>query len=324
MVATQDADVKPAPWIAQVARLPCRPILGSLAHSLRLPSMATRGNVTAESESEPFYDSAARLNPARNALTDLYRYRALVRLLVARELTVRYKRSLLGVAWTVLNPLLTTMVMWVVFNHLFRFKIPGGVPYVVYLLSGILAVTYFQQGIAMTAASMTSSAGMLTKVYVPPVVFALSAACAGAVNLLFGLVPLLALEAALGPGIAWTVIAVPIPLFFLLCMIAGIGLFLSTLAVQFNDVLDLTNVITLLIAYLTPTFYPITTIPVSYRRFFLLNPMYSYVDVFRHLEYGGTLPPWQTSLIVVLTGVVGLATGLVVFVRRWPTLAVLL
>lgn len=276
------------------------------------------------STSEPFYDSAARLAPVRGAFVDLYRFRALVRLLVARDLTVRYKRSLLGVTWTVLNPLLTTLVMWVVFQHLFRFQIPGNIPYIVYLLSGILAVTYFQQGVAMTAASMASSAGILTKVYVPPVVFAFSAACAGAVNFLFGIVPLLVIQAALGVGIPWTIVLIPVPLVFLLATIAGIGLFLATLAVQFNDILDLTNVLLMLVAYLTPTFYPITTIPLSYRRLFLINPMYSYVDVFRHFEYGGTMPPWTTCAIVAATGVVGLVGGVATFVKRWPTLAALL
>ena len=243
---------------------------------------------------------------------------------MVRDLTVRYKRSLLGVTWTVLNPLLTTSVMWLVFQHLFRFSVPGGVPYIVYLLSGILAVTYFQQGVAMTAASMASSAGILTKIYVPPVVFAFSAATAGAVNFLFGLVPLVIIQFALGVGVPWTVLMVPIPLLFLLAAIAGIGLLLATLAVQFNDVLDLTNVLLMLVAYLTPTFYPITAIPLTYRRFFLLNPMYSYVDVFRHLEYGGSMPPWITCTITVVTGTLGLVLGIAVFVKRWPTVAALL
>lgn len=286
--------------------------------------MVLEEQLLAEPGSDFVYDSAARLSPVRGALVDLYRFRALVRLLVERELTVRYKRSLLGVMWTVLNPILTSLVMWVVFQHVFRFQIPGSVPYLVYLLSGILVVTYFQQGIAMTAASMTASAGMLTKVYVPPVVFAFSAAMAGAVNFLFGLVALVIFQLALGPGVAWTIIAMPIPLFFLLLMISGIGLFLATFAVQFNDILDLTNVVTMLISYLTPTFYPITAIPLSYRHFFYLNPLYSYVEVFRYLEYGGPSPSWPMFVIIAATGIVGLAMGLAVFVRRWPTLAVLL
>lgn len=270
---------------------------------------------------EPIYDSASRSAPLRGSLRDLYRYRALVRLLVTRDLTVRYKRSLLGVTWTVLNPLLQTIVMWLVFQHLFRFKIPGSVPYLVYLLSGILAVTYFQQGIAMTAASMVGSAATLTRVYVPPAVFAVSAAAGGAVNFVFGLVPLFIFQLALGPGVAWTAIAIPFVLIFLLAMIAGIGLFVSTLAIRFDDVLNLINVLLFLVGYLTPTFYPISIIPVQFQRLFYLNPMFSYVIVFRYLDYGGSAPSWLAFVVVGLTGVVGLLGGLAIFARRWRHLA---
>ncbi len=270
------------------------------------------------------YDSSVRLAPVRGAIADLHRYRALIHLLVARDLTVRYKRSLLGVTWTVLNPLLTSLVMWLVFNHLFHSSIPGNVPFLVYLLAGNLMATYFQQGISMTAASLTASAGMLTKVYVPPVVFALSAACGGAINLLFGLVPLFAFQVSLGPGIAWTATLIPILLVFMLAMIAGIGLFLSTFAIQFDDILQLVTVLLMLFSYLAPIFYPITIIPIRYRRYFYLNPLYSYVEVFRYLSYGGPTPSWLAFAVVGATGVVGITVGIAVFVRRWPKVAVLL
>ncbi|MHB1447338.1 MAG: ABC transporter permease [Acidimicrobiales bacterium] len=247
-----------------------------------------------------------------------------MRLLVSRDLTVRYKRSLLGVTWTVLNPLLTSVVMWIIFNHLFHSRIPGRIPYLVYLLSGLLAVTYFQQGITMTAASLASSAAMLTKVYVPPVVFAFSAACGGALNFLFGLIPLMVFQLIFRVGVAWTIVVVPIPLVFLLATIAGIGFFLATFVIRFDDVLNLVNVLLILVGYLTPTFFPISIVPAHFRPLFYLNPLYSYVVVFRFLEYGGAAPSSLCYLIIVLTGVVGFAIGLVVFVRRWPQLAVLL
>jgi ABC-type polysaccharide/polyol phosphate export permease len=254
-------------------------------------------------------------------VADLWRYRGLVRLLVTRDLTVRYKRSLLGVSWTVLNPLLMTMVMWFVFSALFRFKIPNHVPYVVYLLSGILAVTFLQQGVSMTGASMVSASNVLTKVYVPPVVFAFSAACGGAINFLFGLVPLLVIQLSVGVGIPWTIVLVPLPLLLLLTMIAGLGMIIAVLAIQFVDVIDLTNVLLFLVGYLTPTFYPITIIPAHLRRFMLLNPLVSFVDMFRHLEYGGSIPPPLDWSITIASAVVSLTVGLLVFVRRWPTLA---
>ena len=273
---------------------------------------------------EPLYDSNARKAPIASTLGDLYLYRSLVRLLVARDLTVRYKRSLLGVTWTVLNPLLTSLVMWAVFNRLFHASVPGNAPYIVYLLAGMIAINYFQQGIMVTASSLATSAHMLTKVYVPPVVFAVAAACSGAVNFAFGLIPLLAFQLALGPGVSWMIVLLPLPLCFMLAMIAGIGLFISTFAIRFDDVLNLVNVLLLIVSYLTPTFYPVTIIPVAARKYLYINPVYSYVNVFRYLEYGGPHPTLFSLLIVFLTGTVGLSVGISVFARRWPTVAVLL
>ena len=284
--------------------------------------MITEEAQGADAQSQLLYDSAVKLAPVRAAIGDLYRYRALVRLLVGRDITVRYKRSVLGVVWTVLNPLITSLIMWLVFSRLFHSSIPGDVPYIVYALVGNIAVIYFQQGISMTAASLTSSAGMLTKVYVPPVVFAFSAAFSGAMNFLFALVPLFAFQLALGPGITWTAILLPIPLLSMLFMIAGIGLFLATFTIRFDDILNFVNVLLTLFSYVTPIFYPITIVPVRDRRFFYLNPVYSYVNVFRHLAYGGPPPSSFALVIIAVTGIVGMGVGLAVFVRRWPKVAV--
>ena len=122
----------------------------------------------------------------------------------------------------------------------------------------------------------------------------------------------------------WTFLLVPLPLLFLLLMVTGLGLIVATLAIQFNDVIDLTNVLLMLVAYLTPTFYPITIVPASYRGLFLLNPMYSFLNLFRFLEYGGPWPSWPSWVISVVGGAVALAVGLQFFVTRWPRLAALL
>jgi len=280
-------------------------------------------NLETATKREVLYDSAVRLAPVRGALRDLYSYRALIRLLVARDLTVRYKRSLLGVSWTILNPLLTTLVMWVVFKDLFHASVPG-VPYIVYILVGMLVITYFQQGVFMTSASIVSYAGMLTKVYVPPVVFACSTACSGAINFVLGLFPLVVFELVLGPGIPWTFPFMAGPLVCLLAMIAGLGLIFATFAIRFDDVLNLINVLLLLTMYVTPIFYPITIVPVHLRKYFLINPMFSYVTVFRYLAYSGTAPTWKSIVIVILSGAICFFSGLAVFVRRWPSMAALL
>jgi ABC-type polysaccharide/polyol phosphate export permease len=158
---------------------------------------------------------------AISEIQNLWDYRGLVRLLVVRDLTVRYKRSTLGVWWTVLNPLLAMVILWIVFGQIFRFSVPG-IPYIVYLLSGIIFFTFFSQGVYAAGSAIVNNSSILTKVAVPPEVFSVSAAAAAAANFIISLVPLLMIQLATGTGIPWTVVLVPIPILALLLLIAGI------------------------------------------------------------------------------------------------------
>lgn len=270
------------------------------------------------------YDSDVRLPPLVNELVQLRRYRGLLRLLVVRDLTLRYKRSLLGVWWTILNPLLTTGVMWVVFSAIFRFQTPGNVPFIAYLLSGVLMVTLFQQGINVVGQSVVGSAAVLTKVYVPPEVFAVSAGVAAACNFMLALLPLLVIQLATGAGIPWTIVLVPIPVVAMLALVTGLGLLVATAAIRFADALDLVAIGVVTIGYLTPTFYPISIVPGRYRAAIEVNPIYSYLTVFRELCYGGPAAAWWMWVMMLATAAGALALGAWTFSRRWPHLAAML
>ena len=272
----------------------------------------------------PVYDSAERRPPIIGELSNLRRYRGLLRLLVARELTLRYKRSLLGVWWTLLNPLLTTAVMWLVFSAIFRFETPGNIPFIVYLMSGILFITFFQHGINVVGQSVVSSASILTKVHVPPEIFPVAAALASAVNFLINLIPLILLQLVTGTGVPWTFPLVVVPVVAMLALIAGLGLLVATSAVQFADTLDLVAIIIGLASYLTPTFYPITIVPEGYRWFVYLNPLYSYLVIFRQFAYGGpAADPWMWA-VMLGTAVGALGVGAWSFSRRWARLVAML
>ena len=117
------------------------------------------------------------------------KYLPLIRLLVNRELTLRYKRSVIGIGWTLLNPLLTSFVLWVVFSFVFASRLPSGQQFAPYLMAGILLNTFFNQGLMQSAESIASNGGVLTKIYVPPQIFAISAALAGLVNFFIGIIP---------------------------------------------------------------------------------------------------------------------------------------
>jgi len=271
------------------------------------------------------YDSAVRPPVLLAALQGLWGYRRLIRLLVMRDVLARYKRSLFGIWWALLNPLLTMFVLWLVFSHLFHFD--HGivqVPYVVYVLSGVVLVLFFQQGVEMVSTAVVLNADVLRKVYVPAEIFSVSAGLAGAVNLALGMIPLLLFQLALGVGIPWTVLLVPLPVLALLLLVVGAGLVVAAVAVRFADMLDLNRVVLLLIGYFTPTFYPITIVPEGIRRFFELNPVYQDLNLFRNLVYGGTLSTWQPWVAAFSSGFIMLTLGLWVFGRGWPTAAAML
>jgi ABC-2 type transport system permease protein len=271
-----------------------------------------------------YYDSDSARTPLASEVSNLWAHRGLIKLIVQRDLTVRYKRSTLGVWWTLLNPLLTTGVMWIVFGQFFRFDIPGDTPYIVYLLSGILLITYFSQAVMASGSAIVSSAGILTKVYVPPEVFSVAAAIAAAVNFMISLGILIVIQVATGVGIPWTIVLVPVVVVAMLALTAGLGLLIAAAAVHFFDVLDLTAVIIQLTSYLTPTFYPISIIPERFIWLIKVNPLYSYLTVFREVVYGNAgAEPWMW-VYMLISAVVVLLVGAYTFSRSWRHLVVLL
>jgi ABC-type polysaccharide/polyol phosphate export permease len=271
--------------------------------------------------STTIYDSDLARRPLVTELKNLWGYRGLLRLLVGRDLTIRYKRSALGVWWTLLNPLLTTGVMWLIFSQVFRFEIPD-TPFVVYLLSGILLVTFFGQAVIASGSSIVNSSNILSKVYVPPEIFSVSTATAAAVNFLLSLVPLLVIQVITGLGIPWTIILVPIPTLALLALSAGLGMLVASMAVYYFDVIDFTAVLIQLVSYLTPTFYPLAIVPEGFQWVIKANPLYSYLVVFRGFVYEGRFAETWNFAYMSLTAIVALVLGVWVFSRSWKNLLV--
>ena len=265
-----------------------------------------------------YYDSAQVRRPLITEFQNFWSYRGLLKLLVARDLTVRYKRSILGVWWTLLNPLLTTAIMWLIFGKLFaRFQTEGE-PYVLYLLAGVLLMTFFSQGMLSTGAAITDASGILSKVYVPAEVFALSTSVAAGINLVIGLIPLFVVQLVTGTGIPWTALLIPIPALAMLALVTGLGLLVASAAVYFYDILDITRVLVQLVYYLTPVFWPIAGFSDSkWLPFVKANPLFSYVDIFRDVAYRGVLPQlWELAMVTV-TALGFLTLGVWVFSKSW-------
>lgn len=270
----------------------------------------------------PVYDSAQPTATPTKVFSNLWAYRGLLRLLIRRELTVRYKRSTLGVWWTLLNPLLTTAVLWLVFGLIAgRF---GGQdltePYVVYLLAGVIMMTFFSQTVLATGSAITGSKDILTKVYVPAEVFAFATAFAGLVNFLISSLLLVVAAIVSGQGIALTAVLTPIPILAMLSLIVGLGLLIASAAVWFFDVLDLTRVLIQLLYYLTPVFWTLSFIPEWAHPLVFSNPLYSYLETFRDVTYRGMLSPWWQWVMMLGTAALALVAGAWVFTRAWKSL----
>jgi ABC-2 type transport system permease protein len=262
----------------------------------------------------PIYDSADRPPLILGEARELWSRRGLLRLLVARNLAARYKGSLLGVWWTLLNPLLEMGVLWLVFSHLFRFSTPG-TPYAVYLLAGIVLVTLFRETVLGVTTSMINNAPVLSKIYVPPEIFSVSTALALLVSFCTSLMLLLVIMLATSVSIPATLPVVIVPALLMLAFGTGVGLALAPLAVRFPDILELLRVLLTLVTYLAPVFYPFSIVPKSYRVIERLNPLYHFVTTFRDCLYGDSLGSWTHYAAMLVSALVALGVGSWVFAR---------
>jgi ABC-type polysaccharide/polyol phosphate export permease len=242
----------------------------------------------------------------------------LIRLLVGRELTLRYKRSVIGIGWTLLNPMLTSFVLWAVLSFVFASRLPDGQQYAPYLMAGIVLNSFFNQGLMISAESIASNSGVLTKIYVPPQIFPISVALAGLVNFFIGLIPLAIVVYISGQSLALTFPLVIIVGFFLALLVAGLGLALSLLFIRFDDTKNIVNVSLLILTYLTPVFYPISILSERMQNIVKLNPLTSYLDCFRWAFSNNAVATLNDWLYMGTTGIFAIIFGTYMFKKFWP------
>jgi ABC-type polysaccharide/polyol phosphate export permease len=249
----------------------------------------------------------------RQAVSELLRYKDLLRLLVTTNITTRYKRSILGVAWTLLSPLLTMTVMSIAFSALFRFSVPN---YPVYVLAGLLFFAFFQESTTQGMTALIWGSALLKKVYIPASVFPISAVGTGLVNLCLSLIPLLAIMVILGQPPSWALLFVPLAMAMTAVFSLGVGLILSTVAVVFSDVVEMWVVIVRALFYLTPVMYPERIFPERLKWIFQVNPLYHLIHCWRDPIYYGALPAMDTVLTALVWSVGTFLVGWWVFSRR--------
>lgn len=236
--------------------------------------------------------------------------------LIARDIKTKYRKSILGVLWTILNPLFMMIVLSVVFSNLFKFDIEY---FPVYLLSGQLIFNFFSEATTNAMDAIIANGPLIKKIYVPKYMFVLSRIFSSSINLLASFTALIFVMLAMRVDLHYTVLLVPIPLFFIVFFSMGIGLILSAIAVKFRDIVHLYSVFVTALMYLTPVIYPMSILPEWLEKIVLLNPITNILIMFRDVMMNNTVPSiWSIGIAIVET-LIALAVGLYVFYKSQDT-----
>ena len=254
-----------------------------------------------------------------NIINNFKRYSFLMNQLIIRDFKVKYKRSVLGVLWSILQPVLMMAVMAVVFSQMFRFKVEG-TNYLVYLMTGLIMFNYFSEASSNAMTSVVFNFTLINKVYIPKYIFPIAKCLFVGINFLFTLIPwfVIILLSFVGLGSypasvnVWYIL-LPYVFLCLFMFTLGIGMMVSCISVFLRDMFYIFTIILTIWNYLTPVFYSIEILPPSLQSLFKLNPLYMFITGARSIVLYGQRP----SLIQMGTmGLVSLGTlllGLFIF-----------
>ena len=260
------------------------------------------------------YDSDRNRNPAIEEFRALIRYRDLLVQLVRRDIVTRYKRSVLGILWTMLNPLGTMIILSIVFSQIFSSQ--GSYP--AYVITNLVAWNFFAQSTQFSLNSTLWGSSLFQKIYLPRTSFVISTAGTGAVNLVLALVPLALVFLVTQVPIRLSVLLLPFTILLLAAFALGVSLLISTLVVFFPDVNEFFPVLLTAWMYLTPIMYPESLLASNRFGYWImsLNPAYRVMKLFRMVLFDGVVPDVHEWLIGILVAAVTLALGWYVFTAK--------
>ncbi len=255
----------------------------------------------------------------KDVLGNFKRYWFLMTQLISRDFKVKYKRSVLGVVWSLLYPILMLAVMAVVFSQMFKFKVEG-VNYLVYLMTGIIMFNYFSEASNNAMTSVVSNFSLINKVYIPKYIFPVAKCLFVGINFALTLIPWIGIIALSYFGLGDYVchfnryfLILPYVFLCMLLFTIGIGMLLSCISVFLRDIFYIYGIIIMIWNYLTPVFYSIEIIPESLQPLFKLNPLYQFLTAAREIVLYGRSPSISSLLIIGGLGVGMLLIGGLVF-----------
>lgn len=234
----------------------------------------------------------------------------LLKQLIKKNFTAKYKDSILGILWSFINPLLTMLLLTAIFSTIFSGNIEN---YPVYFLAGRCLFDFYSAATKTAMNSIKSNSGILKRIFVPRYIFAFGGICSEFVNFLISLIILIAVMYLTGLHLTLISFAVIIPIVILFVMTAGIGLILSIMCTYFRDIEYLYNIFIMLLMYASALFYPVDIIPKSFRQYLYLNPVFLLIDQFRDIIMYNTLPNITNIIGTSLFAFIMLIMGILIF-----------
>jgi lipopolysaccharide transport system permease protein len=254
-------------------------------------------------------------------LRDLWAYRELLYFLVWRDIKVRYKQTVIGAAWTILQPLLTMLMFAVIFGHLV--KVPSeGLPYPIFAYTALLPWSYFSSAMARSSNSLLSDAALIGKIYFPRLILPLSGVVSPLVDFFVSLLILVGMILWYGYTPSWSLLTLPLFLLLALLTALAVGLWLSPLNVWYHDIGYTIPFLIQIWMYASPVVYPVSLVPERWRPLYGLNPIVGVIEGFRWAVLGkATSATWVFGMSTLMVLIMLLAGGLFFFKRMERTFA---
>lgn len=244
-------------------------------------------------------------------IISLKKFSFLLSQLVNRDFKTKYRGSILGVLWSILNPLLNMIVLSIVFSQAFK----AVDNYKMYLLSGIVIFNFFSEATNLAVTSVVNNFGLITKVYFPKFILPFSKVLSSAINLINSLIVFIILGSFMGVHVWAGYLVIPYVLICLLLYSSGVAFIVATLQVFFRDTAHLYSVIITIWMYATPILYPINIIPDSLLPVFKANPLFMFIDFFRKITLYTQIPTTESFVFCMLWGLGTFILGAVIFVK---------
>jgi ABC-type polysaccharide/polyol phosphate export permease len=249
----------------------------------------------------------------KKQIKELFQFRELLFNLVINELKLRYRNSILGFLWTILNPLFYLLILALVFSKIIKFQIPN---YTIFLFAGLTSWLMIQQTVTIATASIVNNQALIRRVYVPKMVFPLSNVFSRYIDHTILTVILLVFMVIFKVPFTWSLLFIPVIVLMIFFFSLGLSLITTVAQIKIRDVQHIVSIIFQILFYTTPIIYPLEILPAKYQPLLLWNPFFYFVQCFRFPIYYSSLPPLNLFLVALALTILAFAFGFILFYKK--------